>query len=169
MNSIATSSGDRCGSERRRRNGVLPKKKILSPSLSALAIITPRGNGLERMLHLAVRSSFLAFGNQGLWTSTVQVRNRTTGAAVSLTKKSDVKNHLSRRHPTGIHIYQPASQPDATGFSGEESAHTDSQTGHVDQGSTSKPGLRSQGTPTTATDSGLKPTLVPKVSKSARP
>lgn len=36
---------------------------------------------------------------------------------MSITKKSDVKNHLSARHRTEIHLYRPVSQPDATGFS----------------------------------------------------
>jgi hypothetical protein len=44
---------------------------------------------------------------------------------MSLIKKSDVKNHLSARHHNRIHL-APASQPDATGFSGtnQESAET---------------------------------------------
>lgn len=57
-----------------------------------------------------------------LQTSNVQARNRTTGAAVSLIKQSDVKNHLSPHHRTKIHLCPPISQPDATGFSGVESA-----------------------------------------------
>jgi hypothetical protein len=52
-----------------------------------------------------------------LQTSIFQACNRTTGAAVSLIKKSDVKNHLSSRYRTKIHLCEPASQPDATGFS----------------------------------------------------
>jgi hypothetical protein len=36
---------------------------------------------------------------------------------MSLIKKSDVKNHLSARHQTHIHI---APEPDATGFSGTD-------------------------------------------------
>lgn len=40
---------------------------------------------------------------------------------MSLIKKSDVKNHLSARHQNHIHI-APASQPDATGFSGTNQA-----------------------------------------------
>lgn len=47
---------------------------------------------------------------------------------MSLVKKSDVKNHLSPRHRTQIHLCQPASQPDATGFSAAE-------TGEVQAGS----------------------------------
>ncbi len=39
---------------------------------------------------------------------------------MSLVKKSDVKNHLSPRFRTKIHLSQPESQPDATGFSGAE-------------------------------------------------
>ncbi len=36
---------------------------------------------------------------------------------MSLIKQSDVKNHLSPRFRTKIHLCQPESQPDATGFS----------------------------------------------------
>jgi len=52
-----------------------------------------------------------------LQTSIFQARNRTTGAAMSLIKKSDVKNHLSPRFRTKIHLCQPESAPDATGCS----------------------------------------------------
>jgi hypothetical protein len=52
-----------------------------------------------------------------LQTSIFQVRNQTTGAAMSLTKRSDVKNHLSPRFRTKIHLCEPVSQPDATGYS----------------------------------------------------
>jgi len=45
---------------------------------------------------------------------------------MSLVKKSDVKNHLSPHHQKGIHLNRPPSQPDATGFSVEETAGTDS-------------------------------------------
>ncbi len=36
---------------------------------------------------------------------------------MSLIKKSDVKNHLSPRDLTKIHLCRPLSQPDATGYS----------------------------------------------------
>lgn len=39
---------------------------------------------------------------------------------MSIIKKSDVKNHVSARHSTQIHLRQPESQPDATGFSAAE-------------------------------------------------
>ena len=45
---------------------------------------------------------------------------------MSLIKKSDVKNYLSNRNRNGIHLQPPASQPDATGFSGEQSERADS-------------------------------------------
>ncbi|MGB8261046.1 MAG: hypothetical protein WCE75_11875 [Terracidiphilus sp.] len=41
---------------------------------------------------------------------------------MSLVKKSDVKNHLSPRFRKEIHLNQPESQPDATGFSVAEPA-----------------------------------------------
>jgi hypothetical protein len=40
---------------------------------------------------------------------------------MSLIKKSDVKNYLSSQKRNGIHLYRPVSQPDATGFSGDQS------------------------------------------------
>lgn len=76
----------------------------------------------RRMLETAARFSFLAFSSHAsLQTSLFQVRNRATGAAVSIIRKSDVKNHLSPRHRTQIHLCPPESQPDATGFSTAES------------------------------------------------
>src|SRR5579871_172788 len=42
------------------------------------------------------------------------------GVAMSLVKKSDVKNHLSPHYQKEIHLDQPLSEPDATGFSVEE-------------------------------------------------
>lgn len=40
---------------------------------------------------------------------------------MSLIKQSDVKNHLSPRYRTKIHLCPPVSQPDTTGFSAAES------------------------------------------------
>jgi hypothetical protein len=45
---------------------------------------------------------------------------------VSLIEKSDVKNHLSTHNRNGIHLQHRASQPDATGFSGEQAGPADS-------------------------------------------
>lgn len=39
---------------------------------------------------------------------------------MSVVKKSDVKNHLSPRYRTQIHLCQPESAPDATDFSATE-------------------------------------------------
>ena len=50
-----------------------------------------------------------------LQTSIFQERNRTIGAAMSLIKKSDVKNQLSPEFRTKIHLCEPVSRPDATG------------------------------------------------------
>jgi len=46
---------------------------------------------------------------------------------MSLIKKADVKNHLSARHRTEIHLARPESQSDATGFAHEEYAREDSK------------------------------------------
>ncbi len=44
---------------------------------------------------------------------------------MSLIKKADVKNHLSARHRTEIHLARPEGQSDATGFAHEESESED--------------------------------------------
>ncbi len=46
---------------------------------------------------------------------------------MSLTRQTDVKNHLSARHRTEIHIVQPESESDATGFVQSESSDSDSR------------------------------------------
>jgi hypothetical protein len=46
---------------------------------------------------------------------------------MNLIKKSDVKNHLSPRHRTRNHPAAPASQPEAAGFSGEQSGEAQIQ------------------------------------------
>ncbi len=60
-----------------------------------------------------------------LQTSVIQANNRTTGAAMSLIKKADVKNHLSARHRSEIHIARPASQSDVAALSHEETSSAD--------------------------------------------
>ena len=44
---------------------------------------------------------------------------------MSLIKKADVKNHLSVRHRTGIHLVRPKSQSDATGLPQGQSSGAD--------------------------------------------
>ena len=56
-----------------------------------------------------------------LQTSTFQVSNRTTGAAMSPAHKSDVKKHLSRQIRKHILPFQPVSQSDGTGYQRDES------------------------------------------------
>ena len=46
---------------------------------------------------------------------------------MSLIKRADVKNHLSARHRSEIHLARPESQSDASGFPHEESASKDPQ------------------------------------------
>lgn len=57
-----------------------------------------------------------------LQTSNVQVVNGTAGAAMSLIKKSDVKNHLSTRTGATEVPARPVIHADATGYSEEEGA-----------------------------------------------
>ena len=87
---------------------------------------------------------------------------------MSLIKKSDVKNHLSPLHQKGIHLYRPTSQPDATGFSGEESGHANATPERATVESTSPSDLAEQNIAPLASDPGLRPVLVPAASKSAQ-
>jgi wyosine [tRNA(Phe)-imidazoG37] synthetase (radical SAM superfamily) len=81
------------------------------------------------MLNTAVRFPFSPSAFQAsLQTSTGQECNRMTGVAMSLIKKCDVKNHLSSRLRQGGHLHRPASQPDATGFSGVEPGRAEPNT-----------------------------------------
>ena len=88
-------------------------------------------SSVRRMLDVGVSFPFSPSAFQAsLQTSPIQARNRTTGTAMSLIKKSDVKNHLSARRHKGKQPYRPVSQPDATGFSGVEPGRAESTTGH---------------------------------------
>jgi hypothetical protein len=70
------------------------------------------------MLETASRFPFSPSAFQApLQTSNFQVRNRTTGAIMSPSKRSDVRNHLHSPFLTKIHLCPPVSQPDATGYS----------------------------------------------------
>jgi len=44
---------------------------------------------------------------------------------MSLIKKADVKNHLSARHRSEIHLARPENKSDATGFAPENSTSED--------------------------------------------
>jgi hypothetical protein len=87
---------------------------------------------------------------------------------MSLIKKSDVKNYLSSQKRNGIHLYRPVSQPDATGFSGDQSIHADSNTSKVVEETVNRPSASGLETPPTKTqlDSSHLVTLID--SKSAQ-
>jgi hypothetical protein len=70
----------------------------------------------EQFVYPSSPLAFLA----SLRTSIIQARNRTTGATVNNIPKSDVNNPLPPRFSEKIHLCEPVSQPDATGFSGAE-------------------------------------------------
>jgi len=59
-----------------------------------------------------------------LQTSTFQVSNRTTGDAVSLIKKADVRKYFSGRRRKNVLPFRSTSQPDATGYSEIEADRT---------------------------------------------
>ena len=77
-----------------------------------------------------------------LQTSAFQVSSRTTGAAMSLNKQSDVKNHLSRRPRKNLLPFRPASQLNANGYSENE------------------PGGTKVNAPSSGADSGRQPSSV---------
>jgi len=52
---------------------------------------------------------------------------------MSLIKKNDVKNYLSSQKRKGIHLYRPVSQPDATGFSGDQPAPSEIKSDAVEK------------------------------------
>lgn len=83
---------------------------------------------------------------------------------MSLVKKSDVKNHLSPHHQKEIHLNRPVSQPDATGFSVEEPARTDS---HV-VGQQKQPSSGGPEAPPLVTSPDSSNTVAPTTSKSAQ-
>jgi hypothetical protein len=50
---------------------------------------------------------------------------------MTLIKKRDVKNYFASRRQNRIHLHRPASQPDATGFSGERAGRGDSNSSYL--------------------------------------
>jgi hypothetical protein len=67
---------------------------------------------------------------------------------MSLMKKTDVKNHLSARHRTGIHLIRPESLADATGFPHERAASNDPEAHNSVESSLNVP---------TSTEAGIAP------------
>lgn len=127
----------------------------------------PHANRLGRMLRAVAFLSPSAI-QALLRTSTDQVSNRITGVAVSLIKQSDVKNHLSSRHRTRIHLATPASQPDATGFSEEQSERTDPLIEPATEGSLPEAGIAAPAVCLLVNESELGPVEVPVTSKSSQ-
>jgi hypothetical protein len=81
---------------------------------------------------------------------------------MSLIKKADVKNHLSARHRTEIHL-QPESQADATGFPHEDNTGEDLKASDSVENSLSPRGPA----PTVSTSGSHQPVALGQ-SKSAR-
>lgn len=72
----------------------------------------------RRMLDARVRFPLLAFGIPGFAPDErLSSTQPDDWSGHEPHQKSDVKNHLSPRYRREIHLCQPASQPDATGFS----------------------------------------------------
>lgn len=87
---------------------------------------------------------------------------------MSLIKKSDVKNHLSPRNRNGIHLYQPASLPDATGFAGDGSESANPQMKDLAKEPFDQPALTQLDAPSNVTVSDSSHVVAPVTSKSAQ-
>lgn len=123
--------------------------------------IGQHGRELERILGAVVRFFPLAFGNPSF--AADEHRSSTqpelSGAAMSPLKKNDVKNHLSTHDRNGKSLYRPSNEPDATGFSGEESVQADE--GHTAEESPREDAALEH-------QAGLGPVLVASTSKRER-
>jgi hypothetical protein len=87
---------------------------------------------------------------------------------MSLIKKSDVKNYMSSPKRKGIHLYRPVSQPDATGFSGEQSARADSDASNVVAETLNRSSASGLEAPSTKTPPVPNSVVTPIDSKSAQ-
>ena len=86
---------------------------------------------------------------------------------MTLIKKIDVKNYLSYPKRNGFRLHRPASQPDATGFSGETGS-TDSNASHIVEATSNQSSSSGTDTPRTKTQPASGPIAVPAKLKSAR-
>lgn len=87
---------------------------------------------------------------------------------MSLIKKSDVTNHLSARLRQGNHLYRPASQPDATGFSGVEPGRADPNADHSIADLVKQPSSIAPESTPIAIASSSNDAVIPAISKSAQ-
>lgn len=87
---------------------------------------------------------------------------------MSLVKKSDVKNHLSPHHRNRFHLAVPATQPDATGFSGEQSDGPDSTGENMARELFPQRGIATPEAPPLEAEPVLKPIAVPATSEGAK-
>lgn len=87
---------------------------------------------------------------------------------MSLSQKSDVKNHLSRRNHRGIHLYPSLNQSSGRSRLAVESGLVESPTGHVAQASTERPTSSGLSTLSAAIEPGLGTVPMLAVSKSAQ-
>jgi len=87
---------------------------------------------------------------------------------MSLIKKNDVKNYLSSQKRKGIHLYRPVSQPDATGFSGDQSVPSDSIKTDAAKVTVSRPSSSGLETPSTKAKPDSSHVLTLLESKSAQ-
>jgi hypothetical protein len=87
---------------------------------------------------------------------------------MSIIEKRDVKNHLSLRHSRDIHLCEPLSQPDATGYSViEADAARANPSGFADDYSAEHTIAATPATPGADFADPTKP-QAPETSKSAR-
>jgi hypothetical protein len=84
-------------------------------------------------------ASRLQLSIASLQTSTFQVTNRTTGAAMSIKNKSDVENHLSTGSNRNLFHLRQVSQPDVTSYPVDGIGRTDKTTQGIVQDSSGPP------------------------------
>jgi hypothetical protein len=87
---------------------------------------------------------------------------------MSLSKKSDVRNHLARLNRTGIHPFRLVGQADATGFSGEETGNAAVNAENSARDSLTQPTSSGRNIPVTGAVPSSSGRLMPAASKSAQ-
>ena len=88
---------------------------------------------------------------------------------MSLIKRSDVKSHLRPPFPTRIHLVQPESQPDATGFSGDEPDPIKANPSYPGENSIAEHSSSGLAVASTGRMTGSRSTEAPTVSNSVQP
>lgn len=87
---------------------------------------------------------------------------------MSLVKKSDLKNHLSPRHRTHIHLAAPASQAGATALLGEPLGAPVAEAGGAAGEVTAQGGIATSGARPFEVEPRVKPLAQPEIARDAK-